>query len=80
MKGERGPESMFEHIIAEDFPNLEKKTDTHPEGREDPSPNQQKWINCRHIIVTFANYRDKERILKTAYERGSQHTERGKPD
>ena len=65
-------ENLFEQIM-ENFPNLAKEIDFH-EVQEaqrvtkklDPGRN-----TSRHIIITLAKIKDKERILKAAREKES---------
>ena len=67
---EKGTESLFKEIIADNFPNLGKKLDLeiHEASRtlnyinaKRPSP--------RHIIVKLAKVNDKEKILRAARQK-----------
>ena len=63
-KKDRGPEYVFEQIIAEHFPNLGRGTGIQIQEIERSPPKINK--NCStpgHLIVKLANSKDKERIL-----------------
>ena len=62
---DRGPEYLFEQIIAESFPNLGRKTGILIQeiGRSPPKINKNR-STPRHLIVKLANSKDKEKILK----------------
>ena len=63
----RGLEEIFEQIVAENFPNLEKETHVWVQEAERTPPKINKNRSTpRHIIVQFANLRSKETILKAA--------------
>ena len=67
MERERRPESMFEQIIAGNFPNLGKEIGIHIQDREKTPPKINKNQSTpHHIIVKLANFREKEKILKAA--------------
>ena len=61
-------ENLFEQIMKENFPNLEKEIDfqevQETQKKLDPRRNTP-W----HIIITLAKIKDKERILKAAREK-----------
>ena len=64
---EKGAESLFKKIIAENFPNLGKELEI-PVNEINRSP---KYINTkipspRHIVVKVAKVNDKEKILRAA--------------
>ena len=44
---EKGVEGLFEQIIAENFPNLEKETHPNSGGTENSHQNQQKQANTK---------------------------------
>ena len=69
---DRGTESIFEQIIAENFPNLGRETGIQIQKIERPPPKINK--NCstpRYLIVKLANSKDKEKILKVAGDKRS---------
>ena len=63
---EQEVENLFEQIMKENFPNLAKEIDF-PEVQEAqriPKKLDPKRNTPRHIIITLAKIKDKERILK----------------
>ena len=62
---EKGPEKIFEGIIAENFPNMGKEMATQVQevqrvpGRINPRRNRQ-----RHIVIKLTKIKDKEKLLK----------------
>ena len=67
---ERGTESLFKEIIAENFPNLGKEQEI-PVSEANRSP---KYVNRqkptpRHIVVRLAKVNDKEIILRAARQK-----------
>ena len=64
----KGAENFFEEI-AENFPNLGRKTDIQvQEAYRVPSKINPKRSTPRHILIKMAKIKDKERILKAARE------------
>ena len=62
---DRGPESVFEQIIAENFPNLGRETDIQIQVIERHPPKINKnHPTPRHLIVKPANFKIKRRSLK----------------
>ena len=68
---EQETENLFEKIVKEKFPNLAKETDFHEvqEAQRVPRKLDPKTNTPRHIIITLAKMKDKERILKAASEK-----------
>ena len=69
---DRGPEYVFEQILAENIPNLGRETGIQIQEIERSPPKINK--NCptpRHLIVKLANSKDKEKILKAARDKKS---------
>ena len=67
---EKGIENVFEEIMAENFPNLKKETDTQvQEAQRVPNNINPNRPTLRHIIVKMVKV--KERILKAAREKQS---------
>ena len=64
-------ESLFEQIMKENFPNLEKEIDFQEvqEAQRVPKKLDPRRNTPRHIIITLAKIKDKERILKAAREK-----------
>ena len=67
---DRGPESIFEQIIAENFPNLGRETGIQIQEIDPPHPKSiKKHSTPQHLIVKLANSKDKEKILKAARDK-----------
>ena len=76
---EKGSEKIFENIIAENFPNLEKETVTQvQEAQRVPYRIKPKRNTPKHIVIKIIKIKDKERILKEAREK-QQITYKGTP-
>ena len=71
--GEEGQaiENLFEQIMKENFPNLAKEIDFQEvqEAQRVPKKLDPRRNTPRHIIITLAKIKDKERILKAAREK-----------
>ena len=61
-------ENLFEIIMKENFPNLAKEIDFQEaqEAQRIPRKLDPRKHTLRHIIITLAKIKDKERILKAA--------------
>ena len=68
---EQGIENLFEKIMKENFPNLEKEINTQVQGAQRvPNKLDPKRTTPRHIIVKiWPKVKDKERILNAATEK-----------
>ena len=64
-------ENLFEKIMKENFPNLAKEMDFQEiqEAQRVPKMLDPRKNTPRHIIITLAKMKDKERILKAASEK-----------
>ena len=64
-------ESLLENIMKENFPNLAKEIDFQEvqEAQRVPKKLDPRKHTPRHIIITLAKMKDKERILKAAREK-----------
>ena len=64
-------ENLFEKIMKEKFPNLAKEIDFQEvqEAQKVPKKLDPRKHTPRHIIITLAKIKDKERILKAAREK-----------
>ena len=64
-------ENLFENIMKENFPNLVKEIDFQKvqEAQRVPKKLDPRRNIPRHIIITLAKTKDKERILKVAREK-----------
>ena len=61
-------ENLFEEIMAENFPNMEKEIDIQvQEGQTVPNKMNPKISTRRNITIKMPN--DKERILKAARQK-----------
>ena len=66
---EQGIENMFEKIITENFPNLEREKIMQMwEAQRVPINMKTKRLTPKHIIIKMPSFKDKERILKAARE------------
>ncbi|KAI5945724.1 LINE-1 retrotransposable element ORF1 protein [Manis javanica] len=69
-KREKGIESLFEEIIAENFPKLgEEIIEQTMEIHRTHNRKDTRRTTPRHIIIKMARIKDKERVLKTAREK-----------
>ena len=68
---ERGPQSIFEQIIAENFSNLGKERGIQIQEKERTPPKKsiKKHATPQDLIVKLANFKDKEIILKEARDK-----------
>ena len=67
---EQDIENLFEKIMKENFPNLVKEIDIHvQESQRVPKKLDPRRNTPRHIIITLAKIKDKERILEAAREK-----------
>jgi hypothetical protein len=72
-------DKLFNKIIPENFPNLEKEKNIQvQEAYRTPNHHDQNRNTSRHIIIKTLNIQNKERILKAAKEK-RQVTYKGKP-
>ena len=64
-------ENLFEQIMKENSPNLEKEIDFQEvqEAQRVPKKLGPRKHTPRHIIITFPKVKDKERISKAAREK-----------
>ena len=69
-EGEQEIENLFESIMKENFPNLAEEIDFQEvqEAQRVPKKLDPRRPTPRHIIITLAKIKDKERILKAARE------------
>ena len=64
-------ENLFENIMKENFPSLAKELDFQEvqEAQRVPKKLDPRKHTPRHIIITLAKIKEKERILKAAREK-----------
>jgi hypothetical protein len=75
----KGIDNLFNRIIGENFPDLQKERVTQvQEAYRIPNPQDQKRNTPRHIIIKTLSTQNKERILKAAKEK-RQVTYKDKP-
>ena len=71
-KMDRGPEYVFEQIIAENFPNLGREKGIQiQEIERSPAKINKNRSTPRHLRVKLPNSKDKEKILKAARDKKS---------
>ena len=69
-RGEKkGYEKIFEEIIVENFPNMEKNSQSCPRAAKAPIQDKSKENTPRHILTKLTKTKHKERILKAAREK-----------
>ena len=61
-------ENLFEQIMKENFPNLAKEIDFQ-EAQRVPKKLDPRRNTPRHIIISLAKIKEKERILEAAREK-----------
>ena len=68
---EQKKENLFENIMKENFPNLTKDIDFQEiqEAQRVPKKLDPRRNTPRHIIITLAKMKQKERILEAATEK-----------
>ena len=67
---EKGPEKIFEGIIAKNFPNMGKKIVYQvQEAQRVPSRINPRRNPLRHIVIKLAKIKDKDKILKSTREK-----------
>ena len=67
---EKGPEKIFEEIIAENFPNMGKEIATQVQEAQQVLYRINTRRNMpRHIVIKLAKIKDKEKLLKAAREK-----------
>ena len=75
----KGYEKIFEEIIVENFPNMEKETFNQiQEVQRVPYRINPRRNTPRHILIKLTKTKNKERILKAAREK-QQVTYKGSP-
>ena len=67
---EKGPEKIFEEIIAKDFPNMRKEIATQvQEAQRVPGSKNIRRNMPRHIVMKLTKIKDKEKLLKATKEK-----------
>ena len=66
----QGIENLFEKVMMENIPDLMREKVTQiQETQRIPSKRNPKRPTARHMIIKMAKFQDKDRILKTAWEK-----------
>ena len=64
-KKEKGPEKIFEEIIAENFPNMENEIVSEvQEAQRVPGRINPRRNTLSHIVIKLTKIKDKDKILK----------------
>ena len=64
-KREKGPEKIFEEIIAENFPNMENEIVSEvQEAQRVPGRINPRRNTLSHIVIKLTKIKDKDKILK----------------
>ena len=67
---EKGPEKIFEEIVAENFPNMGKESFTQiQEAQHVPYKINPRRNTLKHILIKLTKIKDKEKILKAVREK-----------
>ena len=67
---EKRPEKIFEKMIAENFPNMEKEiVNQVQEVQRVPGRMNPKRNTSRHIVIKLTKIKDKDKILKATREK-----------
>ena len=62
---EKGPEKIFEEIIAENFPNMENEIVSEvQEAQRVPGRINPRRNTLSHIVIKLTKIKDKDKILK----------------
>ena len=67
---EKGPEKIFEEIIAENFPNMGKEiVNQVQEAQKVPDRINPRRNTMRHIVIELTKIKDKNKILRATREK-----------
>ena len=61
---EKGPEKIFEEVIAEDFPNTGEETANQVQEAQSPTQDKPMEKPLRHVVIKLTKIKDKDKILK----------------
>jgi len=61
---EKGPEKIFEEIVAKTFPNMGKVIVNQVQEAQSPRKDKPKEEHTKHIVINLTKIKDKEKILK----------------
>ena len=62
----KGYEKIFEEIVVENFPNMEKEIVNQVQEVQSPIQDKLKDKQPRHILIKLTKTKHKERILKSS--------------
>ena len=66
----KGPEKIFEEIIAENFPYMEKEIANQvQESQKVPSGIYPRRNTSRHTVIKLTKIKDRDKILKATREK-----------
>ena len=68
-KREKGPEKIFEEIIAENFPNMEKEIVSHVQEEQRVPGRINPVRNTPRYVIKLTKIKDKDKLLKTTKEK-----------
>ena len=69
-EGEKGPEKVFEEIIAENFSNMRKEiVNQVQEAQKVPGRINPRRNTSRHIVIKLTKIKDRDKILKATKEK-----------
>ena len=72
---EKGPEKVFEEIIAENFPNMGKEiVNQIQESQRVPGRINPRRNTLRHIVIKLTKNKDRDKIVKQQGKNNKQHT------
>ena len=66
---EKGPEKIFEEIIAENFPNMGKEVVCQVQEARGPGRINPRRNTPRHIVIKLTKIKDRDKILKATREK-----------
>ena len=70
----KGQKNLFEEIMTESFPNLEKEQISTSKKHRIPNKMNPKTFIPIYALIKMTKVKDKERILKAAREKHKPHT------
>ena len=66
---EKGPEKIFEEIVAENFPNMGKEVVCQVQEARVPGRINPRMNTPRHIVIKLTKIKDRDKILKATREK-----------
>ena len=69
-ESEKGPQKIFEEIIPENFPNMDKEiVNKVQEAQRVPGRRDPKRNTLRHTVIKLTKIKDRDKILKATREK-----------